>query len=133
MSSLKVRSHSSRYWPRPTNRGSDEILKAVFRTPAETIFSSSKRIRCPLSNQNPESLRCRSAKLVRGAQVPRKEIEMCHNQLMKMADVAYEAQIPIRTIYYLNQMGRGPKTVSVGRHLRVRRSDFDEWLVAQEN
>ena len=58
---------------------------------------------------------------------------MCENRLMKMADVADEAQIPIRTIYYLNQMGRGPKTVSIGRHLRVRVSDFREWLVGQEN
>jgi predicted DNA-binding transcriptional regulator AlpA len=58
---------------------------------------------------------------------------MCKNQLMKMTEVADEAQIPIRTIYYLNQMGRGPKTVSVGRHLRVRRSDYEAWLTSSGN
>jgi predicted DNA-binding transcriptional regulator AlpA len=53
--------------------------------------------------------------------------------LMKMTDVAAEAQLPIRTVYYLHQSGNGPRTVRLGRHLRVRRSDFDTWLRANDN
>ena len=53
--------------------------------------------------------------------------------LMKLSDVATEAQLPIRTVYYLHQTGKGPKSMTLGRHLRVRRSDFDEWLTAREN
>jgi len=60
-------------------------------------------------------------------------MRMHETELMTFMDVATEAKLPIRTVYYLNQMGRGPKTVSIGRHLRVRVSDFREWLVAQEN
>lgn len=51
--------------------------------------------------------------------------------LMKMSDVATEAQLPIRTVYYLHQSGKGPKTVHLGRHLRVRRRDFESWIKAQ--
>jgi predicted DNA-binding transcriptional regulator AlpA len=51
--------------------------------------------------------------------------------LMKLSDVATEAQLPIRTVYYLHQAGNGPKTVRLGRHLRVRRSDFESWITAQ--
>jgi predicted DNA-binding transcriptional regulator AlpA len=57
-----------------------------------------------------------------------KEIDMEEAPLMKMSDVASEAQLPIRTVYYLHQSGHGPKTVRLGRHLRVRRNDYDDWL-----
>lgn len=56
---------------------------------------------------------------------------MEETQLMKLSDVAEEAQLPIRTVYYLHQSGKGPKTVHLGRHLRVRRSDFESWIKAQ--
>jgi predicted DNA-binding transcriptional regulator AlpA len=53
--------------------------------------------------------------------------------LMKLSDVATEAQLPIRTVYYLHQTGKGPKSMTLGRHLRVRRSDFNDWLITREN
>ena len=58
---------------------------------------------------------------------------MHETELMTFMDVATEAKLPIRTVYYLNQMGRGPKTVSVGRHLRVRRGDYEAWLTSSGN
>lgn len=58
---------------------------------------------------------------------------MEETQLMKLSDVAEEAQLPIRTVYYLHSTGRGPKSMTLGRHLRVRRSDFNDWLTAREN
>lgn len=51
--------------------------------------------------------------------------------LMKLSDVAEEAQLPVRTVYYLHQSGNGPKTVRLGRHLRVRRSDFESWITTR--
>lgn len=56
---------------------------------------------------------------------------MQETPLMKMSDVAAEAQLPIRTVYFLHQSGKGPKTVRLGRHLRVRRSDFESWITDQ--
>lgn len=58
---------------------------------------------------------------------------MEETQLMKLSDVAEEAQLPIRTVYYLHSTGRGPKSMTLGRHLRVRRSDFNDWLTTREN
>ncbi len=58
---------------------------------------------------------------------------MCNKKLMTFADIAEEAALPIRTVYFLHSTGRGPKSMTLGRHLRVKRSDFDEWLTAREN
>jgi len=58
---------------------------------------------------------------------------MLETELMSFSDIADEAQLPIRTVYYLHQTGKGPKSMTIGRHLRVRRSDFDQWLNSLEN
>jgi predicted DNA-binding transcriptional regulator AlpA len=56
---------------------------------------------------------------------------MHETELMTFMDVATEAKLPIRTVYYLHQSGRGPRTVRLGRHLRVRRNDFESWIDTQ--
>jgi len=48
------------------------MIRSTFQ---ETIFRVLTAMRSPLANQNPESPGCKSAKLVQGAQVPRKEIQ----------------------------------------------------------
>lgn len=53
-------------------------------------------------------------------------------QLMKMSDVAEAVQVPIRTVYYWQQKGVGPKALLLGRHLRVRRADFEAWLSSRD-
>lgn len=58
---------------------------------------------------------------------------MCKTDLMTFAEIAEEAHLPIRTVYFLHSTGRGPKSMTLGRHLRVRRSDFHDWLTTREN
>ncbi|MCF8549432.1 MAG: helix-turn-helix domain-containing protein [Pontimonas sp.] len=49
-------------------------------------------------------------------------------ELMSFEDVAKRANLPLRTLYYLHQKGRGPKATKLGRHLRVTEDDFFEWI-----
>ena len=57
---------------------------------------------------------------------------MTSESLMSFADVAREANVALSTLYYLNRKDAGPETVRIGRHLRVRRADYEAWLVANE-
>ena len=47
---------------------------------------------------------------------------------MKLSDVAAEAQMALSTVYFLTAQGRGPAFSRLGRNIRVKRSDFDEWF-----
>jgi len=47
---------------------------------------------------------------------------------MKLSDVAEESQMALSTVYYLHKHGRGPKFSRLGRSIRVKRSDFNEWF-----
>jgi predicted DNA-binding transcriptional regulator AlpA len=47
-------------------------------------------------------------------------------------DIAEELGIPIRTVYYLNQIGEGPKCIKVGRTFLVSKSDYASWLKSKE-
>ena len=49
-------------------------------------------------------------------------------QLMTFEDIAKEASLAKSTVYYYYRQGNGPKTIKLGRHLRVRREDFEAWL-----
>lgn len=49
-------------------------------------------------------------------------------QWMKLSDVADEARLALSTVYYLHKEGKGPKFSRLGRNIRVKRSDFDEWF-----
>lgn len=50
------------------------------------------------------------------------------DEWMRLADVAAESKMALSTIYYLHNKGRGPKFSRLGRTVRVKRSDFDEWF-----
>lgn len=47
---------------------------------------------------------------------------------LSLADVASLLNIPLRTMYHYNKVGRGPRTLKVGRHLRVSSTDLAEWI-----
>ena len=49
-------------------------------------------------------------------------------QWMKLSDVAEAASLALSTVYYLHKEGKGPKFSRLGRNIRVKRSDFDEWF-----
>jgi excisionase family DNA binding protein len=52
----------------------------------------------------------------------------CAHTWVSVEDLAEELQIPKSTIYGWKTRGLGPAWVRVGKHLRARRSDVDQWL-----
>lgn len=48
--------------------------------------------------------------------------------LMTIEEVAGYMQVPIKTLYDWRHRGIGPSGMRVGRHVRYRRSDVDDWL-----
>jgi excisionase family DNA binding protein len=47
---------------------------------------------------------------------------------MTLEDVSKYLDIPMKTLRKWRLDGSGPRAIKVGRHLRFRRSDVDEWL-----
>ncbi|QQM46956.1 helix-turn-helix domain-containing protein [Streptomyces liliifuscus] len=39
--------------------------------------------------------------------------------------------VPLGTVYQWSSRGGGPKLIKVGRHLRARWSDVEQWLDSQ--
>jgi excisionase family DNA binding protein len=46
-------------------------------------------------------------------------------------EIADFCGVPIGTVYQWSSRGGGPKLVRVGRHLRARWSDIEQWLDSQ--
>lgn len=51
--------------------------------------------------------------------------------LLTAAEVAEYLRVPLTTLYVWRTRGTGPTASRVGRYLRYRRADLDEWLTAQ--
>jgi excisionase family DNA binding protein len=47
---------------------------------------------------------------------------------LSFAEIAERLNIPLRSLYQYNKEGRGPRTIRVGRHLRVSLKELKEWL-----
>jgi predicted DNA-binding transcriptional regulator AlpA len=43
-------------------------------------------------------------------------------------EIALELEIPVSTLYKYNADGVGPKTLKIGRNLRVHEKDYLQWL-----
>jgi excisionase family DNA binding protein len=54
------------------------------------------------------------------------------SKYMNLREIAAELGMPLRTVYYLNQKGLGPKCHKVGRTFLVFRDDFDAWMDQQK-
>lgn len=52
-------------------------------------------------------------------------------QLLTTRDVATYLGVPVSTIYQWRTRGAGPPAARVGRHLRWRRGDVDQWIADQ--
>lgn len=50
------------------------------------------------------------------------------DELMTPEDLAALLQIPLASLYAWRQKGSGPPGIKVGRHLRYRRKDVEDWL-----
>jgi excisionase family DNA binding protein len=54
------------------------------------------------------------------------------NALLTGEEVAAYLRIPTSTITYWRKKGEGPPAIRVGRLLRFRLSEIEEWLQAQK-
>lgn len=52
-------------------------------------------------------------------------------RLWTLAEVATYLSVPEKTIYMWRTRGQGPRGMRVGRHVRFRREDVEEWLRGQ--
>lgn len=48
--------------------------------------------------------------------------------LMTAREVAEFLGVPVATLYHWRYHGRGPRALRVGRHLRFRIEDVEQWL-----
>lgn len=44
--------------------------------------------------------------------------------------IANDLQVPLNTWYQWRSAGKGPKAIKVGKHVRVRRRDYESWLAS---
>jgi excisionase family DNA binding protein len=51
--------------------------------------------------------------------------------LLSPQDLADFLDVPVATIYTWRHRGHGPPGFRVGRHLRYRRSDVEQWITEQ--
>jgi excisionase family DNA binding protein len=56
---------------------------------------------------------------------------MATEKLMTLADLAEFLGVPIATLYGWRHRGEGPPGYRVGRHVRYRRAEVEDWLRAQ--
>ncbi len=49
-------------------------------------------------------------------------------RLLGIPDLAAYLGIPVATLYVWRSNGLGPPGIKVGRHVRYRREDVEEWL-----
>jgi hypothetical protein len=50
------------------------------------------------------------------------------NQWMTLADIAGDLFIPLGSVYAMRAKGTGPTGYKIGKHVRVRRRDYEAWL-----
>lgn len=50
------------------------------------------------------------------------------SKLLSPEDLAQFLQVPLQTIYGWRYQRKGPPAIKVGKHLRFRRADVEQWL-----
>lgn len=51
--------------------------------------------------------------------------------LLTATEVAAYLSIPLQTYYRWRGEGKGPRSIKLGKHVRVRRADLEAWLESQ--
>lgn len=54
-----------------------------------------------------------------------------NDRLLTIKEVADYLGVPVTTLYQWRYRGKGPPGLRVGRHVRYRRSDVDDWVENQ--
>lgn len=49
------------------------------------------------------------------------------NEYLSFNEIADDLGVPLRTVYFLNQQGKAPKAIKIGRTFRVSREDYESW------
>jgi excisionase family DNA binding protein len=55
------------------------------------------------------------------------------DELLAVDEVAAWLRVPARTLYQWRMHGKGPRAVKVGRWVRYRRRDIEQWLDQQSS
>lgn len=58
---------------------------------------------------------------------------MTTNQLLTIDDLAEMLKVPKQTLYAWRYRSEGPLGHRIGRHVRYRLTDVDEWLTSQRD
>jgi excisionase family DNA binding protein len=53
------------------------------------------------------------------------------DRLLSVEDLADYLEVPVATVYAWRYRRQGPPGFRVGRHLRFRRSDIEQWIAEQ--
>ena len=53
------------------------------------------------------------------------------DQLLTPQDLAEYLDVPLNTLYRWRHRGRGPAAFRVGKHIRYRRNDVEQWIQLQ--
>ena len=53
-------------------------------------------------------------------------------ELLTVGQLAEFLGVPAATVYRWNYLGTGPQRLAIGRHVRYRLGDVEEWLRAQQ-
>ncbi|MEV5048900.1 helix-turn-helix domain-containing protein [Streptomyces griseoincarnatus] len=60
-----------------------------------------------------------------------KSLSVGRRPLATPQEIAEYCHVPLGTVYQWSSRGGGPKFIKVGRHLRARWSDVEQWLDTQ--
>ena len=58
------------------------------------------------------------------------ENELPADRLWSVDEVSYFLGVPVGTLYLWRSEGRGPASRRLGRHLRYRHQDVEEWVAS---
>lgn len=53
------------------------------------------------------------------------------DEMWSPAQFARWMGVPVRTVYWWNAQGTGPRRITAGRHVRYRRRDIESWLLGR--
>jgi len=67
------------------------------------------------------------------AQTRRQASNQPGDELLSIVDVADYLGVPVATIYRWRHQRRGPLGYRIGRHIRYRSSDIEQWLETQRD
>jgi excisionase family DNA binding protein len=66
-----------------------------------------------------------------GAAMPVQNKPRVDGPYLTPEELAEKFRVPLETVYKWNKTGKGPRRLRIGRHVRYRVADVDEWLAGR--